>query len=443
MSGEKPPIPSGSGSVQRPADPSAPKKGGLPGLGLPGRKGPSLPKTSSSGSTSQPKPPAQPRQSQEQQQPSAKPPPAGLPSLSQNRPPANPPPAMPRLPSNPQASLTPSISPDAQTRRPAAVASNVSPEDAETHRKLLEIRLTMLRIAARLGMRPLDFLVTDFMAKVDRAEQVRFRDQGIIRPQLDTLFSQATELDEQSGPNSNLEITVTAVVLGPAGSGKTSVINNILNSGPGLVSQFPENSTDKVTIKEGRVCGVNFRLIDTPGLSVAASALKKNMSILKEVRKAIQKYKPDTAIYVDRMDLFRRELSDIPLLRLINDMLPELLYNCIALLTRAGAPPPDAGHGLDMPYAEYQRLRLDLCTQIITHAISDMRWAGKSLGFENHPHCRVNSEGSPLLPNGQAFKKQVSPLYRFWKEAFRCRLRFYWLEVIWHVRWKRYARRRI
>ena len=311
-------------------------------------------------------------------------------------------PALPPMPSDGDA-----LRPSAASNGGEGSSAVEAPDVVEARRKLLDIRLTVLRIASRLGMRPLDFAINDFMSKIDRTEQLRFRGPGMIRPQLDTLFSQAVAMDERSGTDSNLDITVTAVVLGPCGSGKTSVIRNLLHAGCSLAPEFADGETTKISIHTGKICGVTLRLIDTPGLSVAAASLRRNMKTLKAVRGAITKYKPDTVIYVDRMDLFRRELSDIPLLRLVNDMLPELLYNCIALLTHASAPPPDAGHGIDMGYAEYQRLRLDLCTQILSHAISDMRWAGRPLGFENHPNCALNSDGVPVLPSGLAFKKHV------------------------------------
>lgn len=126
---------------------------------------------------------------------------------------------------------------------------------------------------------------------------------------------------------------------------------------------------------------------------------------LKKIRTAYHRLKPDVVIYVDRLDLFRRELSDIPLLRLVHEMMPDILYNSIAILTRASAPPPETNQG-EMPYNEYNRLRMELFIQVISHAVSDMKWGGRPLGFENHPNCRTN-EGIPVLPNGQTFKKQV------------------------------------
>ena len=397
------------------------KRGGVKLPALPPRAGMGSSRLSKTGgsSSSAPTPPkpTPPPAAEPQAQPSSQPrslPPAGigpsggLPPLRNQPPPVQHPrptamPALPPMPSSDDAARPPPVSNGGEGSSAAVEA----PDVVESRRKLLDIRLTVLRIAARLGMRPLDFAINDFMSKIDRTEQLRFRGPGMIRPQLDTLFSQAVAMDERSGTDSNLDITVTAVVLGPCGSGKTSVIRNLLHPGYSLAPEFADGETTKISIHSGKICGVTLKLIDTPGLSVAAASLRHNMKTLKAIRGAITKYKPDTVIYVDRMDLFRRELSDIPLLRLVNDMLPELLYNCIALLTHASAPPPDAGHGIDMAYSEYQRLRLDLCTQILSHAISDMRWAGRPLGFENHPNCAVNSDGVPVLPSGLAFKKHV------------------------------------
>eukprot|EP00210_Caulerpa_lentillifera_P001917 g1844.t1 len=281
-----------------------------------------------------------------------------------------------------------------------------APDVAEAKRKLREIRLTMHRIVNRLNMPLSDLSLNEFMAKVDRTEQLRFRGASTLRQQIEPLAHEAAEIENQQGRDSDLGLTVNVLVLGLSGSGKTSLIRNILNSGTGLTNDFAPETTSKISVHTGRVCGITFNMIDTPGLSVSASALRKNMNILKNVRGAVRKYKPDTVIYVDRLDLFRKEFSDAPILRLVNEMLPEMLYNCVALLTRASASPPNCGQG-EMTYNQYYKFRLDVFRQVITYAISDMRWAGRPMGFENHPRCRLTTDGVPVLPNGVMFKKQA------------------------------------
>ena len=47
------------------------------------------------------------------------------------------------------------------------------PAVKEVREKLLQLRKTMLRAASRLGMRPADILVQEFMNRVDTAERVK------------------------------------------------------------------------------------------------------------------------------------------------------------------------------------------------------------------------------------------------------------------------------
>lgn len=111
------------------------------------------------------------------------------------------------------------------------------------------------------------------------------------------------------------------------------------------------------------------------------------------------------------MDVFRRELTDVPLLRLVNEMLPEMLYSAVVMLTRGAAPPPDTADAA-MEYMDYYRHRLDVCGQVVSHAMSDIRWGGRPMGFENHPNCPMEN-GAAILPLGIPFKKQVKMKFLF------------------------------
>ncbi|CAD7694803.1 unnamed protein product, partial [Ostreobium quekettii] len=307
----------------------------------------------------------------------------------------------PGLPGRPG---TGALSPPTVGSRGVEVVPEEPPAVRAVREKLLQIRLTMLRAVSRLGMRPGDILVQEFMNRVDTAERVRYS-RAPVRPSIEHLFQQALDLEQEQGANSDLGHSATVLVLGPTAVGKTSMIQNILAEGPELAPEFATNPTKGITTMTGQVCGLKMTFIDTPGLRMAASKRRQSMVYLRKVKAAVNRYKPQIVIYVDRMDIFRREFSDLPLLRLINDMLPNMLYSCIAILTHANAPPPDGTHG-EMPYNEYYRMRLDAASQIISHGIQDMRWGGRPLGFENHPGCRTN-EGVPMLPNGMPFKRNT------------------------------------
>ncbi|CAD7697303.1 unnamed protein product [Ostreobium quekettii] len=297
------------------------------------------------------------------------------------------------------------LSPTAQETQGPVGLPEEPPAVRAAREKLLQIRLTMLRAASRLEIKPGEILVQEFMNRVDTAERVRFS-RAPMRPPIDTLFQQALDLEQQQGAASDLGYDTNVLVLGPAAVGKTSLIQNILAPDSGLAPHFATNPTKGIATTTGQVCGLKMTFIDTPGLRMAASLRRQNMVNLRKIKAAVNRYKPQIVMYVDRMDVFRREFSDLPLLRLINDMSPNMLYSCIPVLTHANAPPPDGTHG-EMPYNEYYRMRLDAASQIISHGIQDMRWGGRPVGFENHPGCRVNSEDVPVLPNGLPFKRNT------------------------------------
>ncbi|GMH32517.1 hypothetical protein BSKO_00351 [Bryopsis sp. KO-2023] len=280
------------------------------------------------------------------------------------------------------------------------------PATKEARQKLKDIRVLMLRMASRLELPPMDIPVQEFLNKIDMSERVRFPMRtGPFRPQIDAMYNAALQMERENGAESDLGVSVTALVIGPSKSGKTSVIRNLLQPGFGLADDFAPGPTNKITTYTGKIKGVNYTFIDTPGLSLSSGAMRKNMDILRRAKDVINKKKPNVVIYCDRMDVFRRELTDVPLLRLINEMLPGTLYNAVVMLTRGGAPPPDTAEAA-MEYTDYYRHRLDLCLQVVAHAISDMRWEGRPMGFENHPSCPTEN-GVAILPIGIPFKKQA------------------------------------
>ena len=51
--------------------------------------------------------------------------------------------------------------------------------------------------------------------------------------------------------------------------------------------------------------GMRLRFIDTPGLEPSASRIGHNQRVLSQIKKAMNKYKPDLVLYIDRMDVVR------------------------------------------------------------------------------------------------------------------------------------------
>ena len=79
---------------------------------------------------------------------------------------------------------------------------------------------------------------------------------------------------------------------------------------------------------EGSINGIRVRVIDTPGLVPAASAVAHNAKILAQIKKAHKKYKPDNVLYFDRMDMVRPWLD---VLRLCKCGLPRCTSSSVKM----------------------------------------------------------------------------------------------------------------
>ena len=71
---------------------------------------------------------------------------------------------------------------------------------------------------------------------------------------------------------------ITAAFFGFKGAGKTATIRRLLDQDD--VDPFADETKD-VSVREGTIRGVNFRLIDSPGLEVGASCQGRNRRRLK------------------------------------------------------------------------------------------------------------------------------------------------------------------
>ena len=103
----------------------------------------------------------------------------------------------------------------------------------------------------------------------------------------------------------------------------------------------------------------------------------------------------------------RRDMADLPLFRSIGDTLGNgVWYNTVLVLTHGAAPPPDGNQG-QMTHEVYSHNRGHLLQQTIRIAAGDQRVMNLVTAAENHPACRTNAEGQPILPSGMAWKPHM------------------------------------
>ncbi|KAK9917294.1 hypothetical protein WJX75_002892 [Coccomyxa subellipsoidea] len=294
---------------------------------------------------------------------------------------------------------------------PGGNQGNVPAEDDNSEanvmrRKVLGLHVLLLRIALRLGQNPRSSLVQQVVYRLDLAESIRAPTRGPRRNPFETALAEAERQEAEAGPPAELPFSATILCVGITGVGKTATIHSVLGLPPPNLGGF-EPETKQVRVLDGAINGIRVRFIDTPGLQAAASAVGYNARVLGQIRKAHRKYKPDNVLYFDRMDKVRRDQSDIPVLRaLTNSLGAAMWFNCILVLTHANAAPPDNNNG-PMTYDVYANQRCHTLQQSIRFAAGDQRLMNPLAPAENHPNCRRNAAGEPVLPSGVPWKQQM------------------------------------
>ncbi|KAK3041493.1 hypothetical protein RJ639_000470 [Escallonia herrerae] len=284
--------------------------------------------------------------------------------------------------------------------------ANLSEEEKKKLEKLQSVRVKFLRLIQRLGLSPDESV----------AAQVLYRLSVIAGRQTGQLFSNdaakmsARQLEAEG--KEDLEFSVSILVLGKSGVGKSATINSIFGEEKALIDAFEPATT---TVKEisGTVGGVKIRVFDTPGLKSSVMEQTFNRNVLSSVKKFTKKTPPDIVLYVDRLDAQTRDLNDLPMLKTVTSYLgPSIWRSAIVTLTHAASAPPDGPNGSPLSYEVFVTQRSHVVQQSIGQAVGDLRMVSPSLMnpvslAENHPSCRKNREGQKVLPNGQSWRPHL------------------------------------
>ncbi|KAL8548622.1 hypothetical protein ACS0TY_007782 [Phlomoides rotata] len=283
---------------------------------------------------------------------------------------------------------------------------NLSEEEKKKLEKLQQIRVKFLRLVHRLGLSPEESV----------AQQVLYRlallggRQGTQTFGLDA--AKRTALQLESGDGDDLDFSITILVLGKSGVGKSATINSLFGEEKAAIDAF-ETGTASVKEISGLVNGVKIRVIDTPGLKSSVMEQGFNRGILTSVKRFTKKSPPDVVLYVDRLDAQSRDLNDLPMLKTVTGALGSSIWrSAIVTLTHGMSAPPDGPSGTPLSYEVFISQRSHVVQQSIGHAVGDLRMMSPSLMnpvslVENHPSCRKNREGQKILPNGQIWRPQL------------------------------------
>ncbi|GIL48193.1 hypothetical protein Vafri_4877 [Volvox africanus] len=389
------------------AEPAAKQPAAPSGLGL-GLKGPGLRPTlpprpgatpgasgAASGAGAQPRPPMpQPTSSKAPTEAAAGP----RPIL---------PPRPATLPARPSGEVVAPAAAAAGSVPSAAAASQDVVDSTEdrrvqrVQRAAHEIRVRLIRAATRLGLSSRSDQIAQFLQAIERSERMVGAQHYKGSRRVDLIAAaerEARALDASEPPHSLISgLRIKIMVLGMTGTGKSELINSLLDR-PAAARTSPfREATRRVQVVRGTHNGIPITFIDTPGLHAAAARTAENKAILRSVRAAYKWHKPDYVFYVDRLDATRPGLGELGLLSLITESLgPGVWKNTMAVLTHAHAARVAFGAQYDIN----SRQRRNIITQLLRQAASDQQTRNPVFLADCHPSCPTNSLGQQVIQEG-------------------------------------------
>ncbi|KAF3629266.1 Translocase of chloroplast 34 [Capsicum annuum] len=151
--------------------------------------------------------------------------------------------------------------------------------------------------------------------------------------------------------------TLTILVMGKGGVGKSSTVNSIIGERAVAVSAFQSETPRPVMVSRSRA-GFTLNIIDTPGLVEGGYVNDQSLDLIKKflLNKTI-----DVLLYVDRLDAYRVDNLDKQIVKAITDSFgKEIWRRGIVVLTHAQLSPPDG-----LTYDEFTSRRSDALLKIV------------------------------------------------------------------------------
>ncbi|KAB1221175.1 Translocase of chloroplast 34 [Morella rubra] len=139
--------------------------------------------------------------------------------------------------------------------------------------------------------------------------------------------------------------TLTILVMGKGGVGKSSTVNSIIGERAVSVNPFQSEAPTPFMVSRARA-GFTLNVIDTPGLIEGGYINDRALEIIKRflLNKTI-----DVLLYVDRLDAYRVDNLDRQVVKAITDSFGKGIWNrALVVLTHAQLSPPDG-----LPYEDF------------------------------------------------------------------------------------------
>ncbi|KAK4353142.1 hypothetical protein RND71_028660 [Anisodus tanguticus] len=194
--------------------------------------------------------------------------------------------------------------------------------------------------------------------------------------------------------------TLTVLVMGKGGVGKSSTVNSILGERAVAVSAFQSETPRPVMVSRSWE-GFTLNIIDTPGLVEGGYVNDQALDLIKRflLNKTI-----DVLLFVDRLDTYRVDNLDRQIVKAITDSFgKEIWHRGLVVLTHAQVSPPDG-----LSYDEFTSRRSEALSKIVRLGARRRKQEVKASSIpivcvENSGRCNKNELDEKILPNGTAW----------------------------------------
>ncbi|KAK6121736.1 hypothetical protein DH2020_044519 [Rehmannia glutinosa] len=195
--------------------------------------------------------------------------------------------------------------------------------------------------------------------------------------------------------------TLTILVMGKGGVGKSSTVNSIIGERVVTVSAFQSETPRPVMVSRSR-SGFTLNIIDTPGLVEGGYVSDQVLETIKSsLGRFLLNKTIDVLLYVDRLDAYRVDNMDKQVVKAITDSFGKKIWHkAVVVLTHAQLSPPDA-----LSYEEFFSKRSESLLKCVRQGARISKKDLQNFAIpvalvENSGRCNKNEHDEKILPSG-------------------------------------------